>query len=126
MFTFFKSKTIFNYDICNVLEWQPAFKLQILIFIQYAISFELFFNSAQGALLLTFSQNAQGAPISFRFNYLLYRHIRMILLKKVQLLFALFNSMKGPGHCLPPCFTFLYFNIFKLNASGSSTTYVRF
>ena len=49
---FFKSKTIFIYDICNVLGWQPAFKLQILVLIfNMPTAFELFFTSAQGALL---------------------------------------------------------------------------
>ena len=42
-----QTKTIFVYDTCNVLEWQPAFKLQILAsnsICHYLLSF---FNSAQ-------------------------------------------------------------------------------
>ena len=39
----------------DLLEWQPAFKLQILTFqFNMPLAFELSFNSAQGALLLTF------------------------------------------------------------------------
>jgi hypothetical protein len=35
------------------------------------------------------------------------------------------SSMKGSGHCLPGCFTFALLQ-YLINASGSSTTSVKF
>jgi hypothetical protein len=66
----------------------------------------------QGALILTFLLNAQGAPLLLYFNYLFYRHIRRSLLKKCNC-FAFSSSMKGSGQCLPNCFTFTLLSILK-------------
>ena len=122
-----------------MLEWQPAFKLQILTLNPIChLAFELFFNSAQGAVLWPFLKNAQGALISLYFKlFVLQTHTEDYCSRKCNCtsccglgalhLFLHFIKLRWKAQAIACLIALLCFtSMFKLNASGPSTTYVRF